>query len=105
MKAYKYKYRPLGLGIIAPIVPRMDVFDGIGSLINLTGNYYPINAMIDEVCDASKQISTVNIAWRKTYEDLNKSIIDFSTIHRLPPPSLPQKYPTLKFASKPWEMY
>ena len=106
MKPYKYNYQSsLGFDIISPIVPRMDVFDGIGSLLNLTGDYYPINPMIDELCEVSKRISTVNLAWSKIYEDLNKSVIDFSAIHKLPQPSLPIKYPTFKFDSKPWEMY
>ncbi len=106
MKPYKYNYQSsLGFDIINPIVPRMDVFDGIGSLLNLTGDYYPINPMIDELCEVSKRISTVNLAWSKIYEDLNKSVIDFSAIHKLPQPSLPIKYPTFKFDSKPWEMY
>ena len=106
MKPYKYNYQSsLGFDIINPIVPRMDVFDGIGSLLNLTGDYYPINPMIDELCEVSKRISTVNLAWSKIYEDLNKSVIDFSAIHKLPQPSLPIKDPTFKFDSKPWEMY
>lgn len=106
MKPYKSNYQSsLGFDIINPIVPRMDVFDGIGSLLNLTGDYYPINPMIDELCEVSKRISTVNLAWSKIYEDLNKSVIDFSAIHKLPQPSLPIKYPTFKFDSKPWEMY
>lgn len=106
MKPYKYNYQSsLGFDIINPIVPRMDVFDGIGSLLNLTGDYYPINPMIDELCEVSKRISTVNLAWSKIYEDLNKSVIDFSAIHKLHQPSLPIKYPTFKFDSKPWEMY
>ena len=106
MKPYKYNYQSsLGFDIINPIVPRMDVFDGIGSLLNLTGDYYPINPMIDELCEVSKRISTVNLAWSKIYEDLNKSVIDFSAIHKLHKPSLPIKYPTFKFDSKPWEMY
>ena len=61
--------------------------------------------MIDELCEVSKRISTVNLAWSKIYEDLNKSVMDFSAIHKLPQPSLPIKYPTFKFDSKPWEMY
>lgn len=105
MKPYKHKYQPWGFDFINPIVPRMDVFDGIGSLLNLTGDYYPINPMINELRDASKRISTVNLAWSKIYEDLNRSAIDFSTIHKLPQPSLPIKSPTFKFDSKPWKMY
>ena len=105
MKPYKYKYQSLGFDFINPIVPRMDVFDGIGSLLNLTGDYYPINPMINELCEASKHISTVNLAWGKIYDDLNKSVIDFSAIHKLPQPTLPVKYPTFNFDLKPWEMY
>lgn len=105
MKPYEYKYRSLGFDFINPIVPRMDVFDGIGSLFNLTGDYYHINPMIKELCEASKHISTVDIAWRKIGENLNKSIVDFSSIHKLPQPTLPVKYPTLNFDLKPWEMY
>ena len=104
MKPYKYKYQSWGFDFINPIVPRMDVFDGIGSLFNLTGDYYPINPMIDELYEASKHISTVNLAWGNIYEDLNKSIADFSSIHKLPQPMLPVKYPTFKFDLKPWEI-
>lgn len=104
MKPYRYKRRLLGDEIINPIIPRMDVFDGIGSLFNLTGNYYPINSMIEEVCDASRHISSMNMAWSKIYEDLNKSIADFASINKLPEPKSFVKYPTLKFDMKPWEM-
>ncbi|MBR2867075.1 MAG: hypothetical protein IKC12_05085 [Alistipes sp.] len=104
MKPYKYKHRLLGEEIINPIIPRMDVFDGIGSLFNLTGTYYPINSMIEEVCDASRHISSVSTAWSKISEDMNKSVVDFASINKLPRPTSLIKYPTLKFDIKPWEI-
>lgn len=105
MKLYRYKYQSLGFDIIKPIVPRMDALDGIGSLLNITGNYYPILPMIEDVREVSKKVSTASSAWEKIYGDINKSIIDFSSIHKLPQPTLPTKYPTLKIDMKSWKMY
>lgn len=90
MKRIKfYKYEPLSFGVdlIKPILPNMDVFDGIGSLFNLTGNYYPTTPKLDMLCDASKHISTASTAWTNIAKDLEKSILNFSSINCLPKPT------------------
>ena len=84
IKFYKHKSLSLGSEIINPILPRMDAFDGISSLLNLTGNYYPTAPHLDKLCRASKHISTTKTVWMNIANDIDKSIADFSSTNQLP---------------------
>lgn len=65
-------------------IPRMDIFDGLGSLYNLPGIYYPITPVQKNVLRAVESISSLTKIWENVYSDLGKSINMFATLNELP---------------------
>ena len=63
MKQNKYIPLPDYSAFISPIVPKFDALDGIGSLFNLTGTYYPLSSPLETITKASSHITEINDVW------------------------------------------
>ena len=86
---------------ISPIAPRVNSLDGIGSLFNLTGNYYNIDPGLDALCKASRHISGISSVWGNVGNDLFKAANQFAESNRIGKISI-FKYDPPKFSNNLW---
>ncbi len=84
MKGCKFTLPASYTNIVAPITPKMKMFDGIGSLLNITGTYYNVNSGVKALCKASESIVKINDVWNSVGKDLRKSTDLFAQINNLP---------------------
>ena len=83
MKPHKITVSFKYTAIIAPIVPKITIFDGISSILDLTGTYYDINANLDALCKASENIVKVNEVWQTIGKDISKASDEFARINSI----------------------
>lgn len=83
MKPYKITVSFKYTAIIAPIVPRITIFDSMSSILNLTGTYYNINANLDALCKASENIVKINEVWQTIGKDISKASDEFARINSI----------------------
>jgi hypothetical protein len=66
------------------MISKMKILDGVGSLYNLTGNYYPITPINKNILRAAERVSTLTKVWDNVYNDLGKSVNMFAKFNNLP---------------------
>ena len=66
------------------MLSKMNILDGVGSLYNLTGNYYPVTPINKDILRAAERVSTLTKVWDNVYKDLGKSVNMFAKLNDLP---------------------
>lgn len=65
-KIYNFHTEFSCFAVIKPLTPRFSALDGVMSVLNITGDYYRVDANIKNLCKASERITKLNDVCRSS---------------------------------------